>query len=138
MKGVRVTNRKTCLVYVTLTFDSKVLSVIWKVLCYLHAICNQCAKYEHYRSKNEGGVRVPKLTGGRLEGLRTDGDQLQYTGHFHKIYTCTFQIRFFFKNVLTLIVTVATSAVNMRTQIQANASLISVLDLIIHQNDRVV
>ena len=30
-----------------LTFDSKVLAVIWNYCCNLHTIGNYCAKYEH-------------------------------------------------------------------------------------------
>ena len=33
--------------------------MIYYVLCiYLHTISNNCAKFEHHGSKNEGGVRV--------------------------------------------------------------------------------
>ena len=37
--------------------------MICNVLCNLHAISNDCAKYERHWSKNEGGVR---LTGYKL------------------------------------------------------------------------
>ena len=46
------------LVYVTLTFDSKFILMIWKVYCNPHAIGNQCVKYECPRSKYEGGINV--------------------------------------------------------------------------------
>ena len=32
--------------------------MICNVFCYSHTISNNCAKYEHPLSKNEGGVRV--------------------------------------------------------------------------------
>ena len=32
--------------------------MICNILCYLHTILNNCAKYEHHWSKNEGRVRV--------------------------------------------------------------------------------
>ena len=32
--------------------------MICNVLCNLHTISNNCAKYEHHWSKNEGGVRI--------------------------------------------------------------------------------
>ena len=34
-------------VYLTLTICSKVISVIWNLLCNLHAISRYCAKYDH-------------------------------------------------------------------------------------------
>ena len=38
----------------TLTFDSKVISVIRNVRCNLHGIDNHCVKHEHPRSKFKG------------------------------------------------------------------------------------
>ena len=54
-------------------------------------------------------------------------------GHFQKMYA--FQVRNKKKSTLILIIK---SAVNMRTQNQANVSLISVLLVMSHQNDMVV
>ena len=34
-------------VYLTLTFDSKIISVIFKFCCNLYTTGNHCAKYEH-------------------------------------------------------------------------------------------
>ena len=46
-------SRKT-LIYVTLTFDSNVISLIWIVYWYLHpTICNHCEKYEHQNMKEQ-------------------------------------------------------------------------------------
>ena len=36
----------------------KVILVIGIAYCHLHTIGNQCAKYEHFMSKHEGGVCV--------------------------------------------------------------------------------
>ena len=41
-------------VYITLTFDSYVISIILIASCHQHPI----GKYEHPRSKNEHGVRI--------------------------------------------------------------------------------
>ena len=61
-------------------------------------------------------------------------------GPFKKMYT--YRVNILSKNIFyfaTLILTITcTSAANMRAQIQANASLISVLVVILYQNDRVV
>ena len=35
--------------------------MICNVICNLHAISNNCAKYEHPWSKNKGGVRVTSI-----------------------------------------------------------------------------
>ena len=50
------------LVYVTLTYDSKLILVIWIFCSDLHIIGNRFAKHEHPRSKNEGGVWVTSKT----------------------------------------------------------------------------
>ena len=41
-----------------LTFDSTAIGMICHVLCNLHTISNNYAKYEHPCSKNKEGVRV--------------------------------------------------------------------------------
>ena len=40
--------------FMTLTFDSKAISVIWNIPCNVHPMGNNCAKYEHPKSKVKG------------------------------------------------------------------------------------
>ena len=54
-------------IYVTLTFDSKVISVIWVVRSDLHGICNHHAQYK--QMKEEFALRA-KPTDGATDGQR--------------------------------------------------------------------
>ena len=55
--GIAIRYDDRFLVYLTLTFDFNVLSMICNIRCNLNTISNNCAKYEHPLLKTEREVR---------------------------------------------------------------------------------